>query len=120
VLSVPANAVEAMGAVEDDGDGTTLTPTDTPADKLAATLRVFKERVEGIAANTGEPAGKIGVTKKEIFTALNIDRRTSGLPELKDPTIVSRLLGRLADDGALVKSGDNRRTEYRLISSVVR
>lgn len=114
VLAVEASVGVAMGAVEDADDDSALTPTDTPADKLAATLRVFKERVEGIAANTGEPAGKIGVTKKEIFTALNIDRRASGLPELKDPTIVSRLLGRLADDGEIVKSGDNRRTEYRL------
>jgi hypothetical protein len=101
-------------AVEDSEADDIPAPTDTPADKLAATLRVFRERVEGIAANTGEAVDKIGVTKKEIFAALNKDRRTAGLSELKDPTIVSRLLGRLADDGEIVKSGDNRRTEYRL------
>lgn len=102
-------------AVQDTEDDGVPAPTDTPADKLAATLRVFRERVEGIAADTGEPLGKIGVTKKEIFTALNTARRASGLPELKDPTIVSRLLGRLADDGEIVKSGDNRGTEYHLV-----
>jgi hypothetical protein len=106
---------EALGNVgHDTDDDAALTPSDTPADKLVATLRVFRERVEGIAANTGEAVGKIGVTKKEIFAALNKNRRTAGLSELKDPTIVSRLLGRLVDDGEIVKSGDNRRTEYRL------
>jgi hypothetical protein len=115
VLAVEADVGVAMGAVEDaDGDDSALTPTDTPADKLAATLRVFKERVESLSTATGEPIDKIGVTKKDIFAELNKDRRASGLPELKDPTIVSRLLGRLVEDGAVVKSGDNRRTEYRL------
>jgi hypothetical protein len=99
-----------MDAVEDPDDYSSL----TPADKLAATLRVFNERVESIAAETGEAVEKIGVMKKEIFSALNKDRQVSGLPELKDSTIVSRLLGRLAEDGEIVKSGDNRRTEYRI------
>jgi hypothetical protein len=101
-------------AVEDSEGDEIPAPKDTPADKLVATLGVFRERVEGIAANTGEAASEIGVTKKEMFVELNKYRRTAGLPELKDPTIVSRLLGRLADDGVIVKSGDNRRTEYRL------
>jgi hypothetical protein len=83
-----------------------------------ATVRVFKERVENLSDATGEPISMIGVTAKEIFTALNRDRRASGLPELKDRTVVSRLLGRLVEDGEIVRSGDNRRTEYRLFGSI--
>jgi hypothetical protein len=101
-------------AVDDTEDDATLTPPDTAADKLAATLRAFKERVEGLSDATGEPAGKIGVTAKEIFAALNKHRRAWGLVELKDRTVVSRLLGRLVEGGEIVKTGDNRRTEYRL------
>jgi hypothetical protein len=102
-------------AVEDLEDDDVPAATDTPADKLAATLRVFRERVEGIAAETGEAVDKIGMKAGEILAALNKDRGAAGLPELKDRTIVPRLLRRLADDGVVVKSGDNRRTEYRLI-----
>jgi hypothetical protein len=102
-----------IAVVDTDDDGIPLA-TDTPADKLSATLRVFRERVESIAANTGERVEKIGLSAKAVFDALNVDRRASGLDELKDRTIVSRLLGRLAEGGEIVKSGDNRRTEYRL------
>jgi hypothetical protein len=114
VLAVEASVGVTMGAVDDTDDDSALTPTDTPADKLVATFRVFKERVESIAANTGEGVGEIGISAKMVFDALNIYRRSSGLPELKDRTIVSRLLGRLAEGGEIVKSGDNRRTEYKL------
>jgi hypothetical protein len=101
-------------AVDDSNDQAVPPATDTPADKLAATLRVFKERVEAIAADTGEAAREIGLPAKVVFDALNVDRKSRGLAELKDRTIVTRLLGRLVDDGEVVKSGDNRRTEYRL------
>lgn len=103
-----------LAVQESEDDEMIPAPTDTPVDKLTATLRVFRERVEGIAANTGEAVEQIGMKAGEMLAALNIYRRSSGLPELKDRTIVSRLLGRLVDDGALVKSGDNRRTEYKL------
>jgi len=103
-----------LGTVDDADDDAALTPPDTPADKLAATLRVFKERVERLSDATGEPLGKIGVTAKEIFAALNRDRRASGLPEVKDRTVVSRLLGRLVEGGEIVRSGDNRSTEYKI------
>jgi hypothetical protein len=75
---------------------------------------VFRERVESISDATGEPISKIGVTAKEIFASLNRDRRASGLLELKHRTIASRLLGRLVEGGEIVKTGDNRRTEYKL------
>jgi hypothetical protein len=101
-------------AVDDMEDDEVPPSTDTPADKLAATLRMFKERVEAIAADTGETAGEIGLSVKVVFDALNVDRRRRGLAELKDRTVVTRLLGRLVEGGETVKSGDNRRTEYRL------
>jgi len=106
----------SLGIVDDTEDDATLTPPDTPADKLAATLRVFKDRVNNLPDATGEPLSKIGVTAKEIFAALNRDRRACGLPKIKDRTVVSRLLGRLVEGGEVVKSGDNRRTEYRIRS----
>jgi hypothetical protein len=114
VLAVEASTGIAMSAVDDVDDHAALTPADTPADKLVATLRVFRERVEDIAANTGEAVDKIGIKAGELFAALNKDRRASGLPELKDRTIVPRLLRQLVDGGEIAKSGDNRRTEYRL------
>lgn len=113
VLAVE-NDSEPKLAVDDSEDDAALVPPDTAVDKLAATLRVLKERVNGLADATGIEANKIGVSKKEIFAALNKDRRGAGLPELKDSTIVSKLLGRLVDSGEIVKSGENRRTEYRL------
>src|SRR5665213_2187679 len=114
VLAVEASVGVAMSAVNDTDDDSALTPTDTPADKLVATLRVFKERVEDIASNTGEAACEIGLQAGEVFAALNKYRRSAGLPELKDRTIVPRLLKQLGESGEIVKSGDNRRTEYRL------
>jgi AAA domain/Bifunctional DNA primase/polymerase, N-terminal len=114
VLAVEASVGVAMGAVEDDGDDTTLVPADTPADKLAATLRVFKERVESIAAETGEATSEIGLKAGDILAALSKDRRAAGLPELKDRTIVPRLLKQLVSAREIVKTGDNRQTEYRL------
>lgn len=113
-VAVERQRGEALVGVDETDDDATLIPPDTPADKLTATLRVFKERVEGIAANTGEAVSEIGLSAKAVFDALNVHRRASGLPELKDRTIVSRLLGRLAEGGEIVKSGDNRRTEYSL------
>ena len=75
---------------------------------------MFRERVQRIADETGEANSEIGLSAKDVFAALNRDRKTCGLAELKDRTIVSRLLGRLVEDREIVKSGDNRRTEYRL------
>jgi hypothetical protein len=99
-------------AIDEEGDAPPA--TDTPADKLGAALRVFRERVAGIADATGEKRSAIKVSAKEVFAALNRDRTICGLAELKDRTIVSRLLGQLVERGDIVKTGDNRRTEYRL------
>jgi hypothetical protein len=116
--------IDVVLAIEDQGldlrvddtdeDAAILTPPDTPADKLATTLRVFRERVESLANATGEAVDKIGLQAGEVFAGLNGYRRSAGLPELKDRTIVSRLLGRLVEGGEIVKSGDNRRTVYKL------
>jgi hypothetical protein len=81
---------------------------------LPELVKTPKERVERLSDATGEPMDKIGMTTKDIFAALNRDRRASGLGEIKDRTVVTRLLGRLVEGGEIVKSGDNRRTEYRL------
>lgn len=100
--------------VDDSDDDTLPVPPDGPSDKLSATLHVFRERVESIAAETGEALQEIGLASKEVLEALNVDRKRSGLEELKERTAVPRLLAKLVEAGELVKSGDNRRTEYRL------
>lgn len=104
-----------MAIDETDEEAAALTPPDTPGDKLNAILRVFREHVEAIAADTGEALGEIGLSAKTVLDALNLDRRACGLPELKDRTVIPRLLARLIESGEIVKSGDNRRTEYRLV-----
>ena len=110
----------SLGPVsETDDDISAMTPADGPAEKLAATLRAFRDRVEAIAADTGEAVWGVGLSAKEVLTALSIDRKAAGLPELKDRTIVTRLLGRLVEAGEIVKTGDNRRTEYRLSGASV-
>ncbi|KYK45278.1 hypothetical protein A1D31_35145, partial [Bradyrhizobium liaoningense] len=86
-------------AVDDTEEAQVPPSTDTPADKLAATLRVFTERVEAIAADTGERVGEIGLSKKMVLDALNVDRKRRGLVEIKDPTVVTRLLAKLVDSG---------------------
>ncbi len=116
VLAVDVPTGPDMG-IDEDADDAALTPPDGPADKLAATLRVFRERVEAVANDTGEAASEIGLSSGEVFRLLNADRKTCGLEELKDRTVVTRLLGRLVEAGEIVRSGDNRRTEYRLADS---
>ncbi len=101
-------------AVDDLDEDALPVPPDEPSDKLAATLRVFRERVESIAGETGDKVEEIGLTSKDVLAALNVDRRRSGLAELKERTAVPRLLARLVEAGEIVKSGDNRLTEYRL------
>jgi hypothetical protein len=68
-VAVEPERVAALGAVDDTDDDATLTPPDTPADKLAATLRVFRECVEDLSNTTGEPVSKIGVTAKALNRA---------------------------------------------------
>lgn len=106
--------VPTFSVHETQDDEEVPSPTDTPADKLTATLRVFRERAEAIAADTGEKPKQIGLSKKMVLDALNVDRKRRGHGEIKDPTVVTRLLGRLVDAGEIVKSGDNRGTEYRV------
>jgi AAA domain/Bifunctional DNA primase/polymerase, N-terminal len=101
-------------AVDDSDDEALPTPPDTPSAKLDAALRVFRERAESIAAETGEPVEEIGLSAQDVRDALNVDRKRSGLVELKERTAIPRLLAKLVEAGALVKSGDNRQTEYRL------
>ncbi|MGY3589004.1 hypothetical protein ACVIGB_002041 [Bradyrhizobium sp. USDA 4341] len=102
-------------ATDDSDEEARLTPPDEPSDKLAATLRVFRERAESIAAETGDRVEEVGLAAKDVLAALNVDRKRSGLDELKERTAVPRLLAKLVEAGEIVKSGDNRRTEYRLV-----
>lgn len=115
VLAVEGQTGPNLAVVDDGDDDATLTPPDTPADRLAATLKVFKECVEHLSNATGKPISEISVMAKDIFAGLNRDRRGCGLTEIKDRTALSRLLGRLVERSEIVRSGDNRRTEYRLI-----
>ncbi|MCP1838787.1 hypothetical protein ACVIHI_008290 [Bradyrhizobium sp. USDA 4524] len=55
----------------------------------------------------------ISVADRSI-AALNIDRRWSGLAELKERKAVPRPLAKLVEVGEIVKSGDNRATDYKL------
>jgi hypothetical protein len=82
--------------------------------KLEAALRVFRERTERIAAETGEAVEEIGLTAQDERDTLNVDRERSGLAELKERTATPRLLARLVEAGEIVKSGDSRQTQYRL------
>ncbi|WP_136615178.1 hypothetical protein [Bradyrhizobium sacchari] len=70
-------------------------PLDGPSDKLAAMMRVFRDRAESIAAETGDPLEEIGLASKDVMEALNVDRKRSGLDELKERTAVPRLLAKL-------------------------
>jgi len=47
-------------AVDDSDDEAMPVPPDRPSDKLTATLRVFRERAESIAAETGDEVGRSG------------------------------------------------------------
>lgn len=119
VLAVERVAGAAMSAIDDTEDEVELaklTSPDTPADKLRATLRVFRERAEDMAADTGDKVAEVGLTAGQVFSAVNIDRRRSGLRELKDRTVMPKLLAKLVNAGEIVKTGDNRRTEYKLLS----
>lgn len=53
-----------MAIDETDEEAAAPTPPDTPGDKLNAILRVFREYVEAIAADTGEALGEIGLSAK--------------------------------------------------------
>jgi hypothetical protein len=111
-------AVEEMPradlVVDDVEDDAALIAPDTPEDKLRAVLRIVEELANEGAATTGDKLGEVGVSAGRVFNALNADRRGAGLPVLKDRTMATRLLGKLAERGEIVKSGDNRRTEYRM------
>jgi hypothetical protein len=103
----------SLGAVNDDDEAVSL-PSDSPADKLRATLRALEDCVTEQAEATGDAITEIGVTRGYVFARLNRDRQSAGLPVLKEPTIVTRLLDKLVKGGQAVCVGANRRTEYRL------
>lgn len=113
VLAVEPEASAALTEVSDDEDDAVLVPPDGPSEKLEATLRALKECAAEIAAATGEQPEEIGVQKGEVFKRLNRDRKAAGLAVLKDPTMVTRLLDKLVKSGQVVKTGENRRTEYQ-------
>jgi hypothetical protein len=101
----------------DDGDeGQNVPPPpDTPGDRPAALLRVIRERVELIASNTGDAFDEISLQAGEALRLWNAERKRSGLTEITDPAICSRLLTKLVDGEELVRVGENRRSmAYRL------
>lgn len=104
----------SLGAVTEDDDEAVPLPSDTPADKLAATLRALESCVVEQAEVTGDAITEVGVTRGNVFARLNRDRKSAGLPELKEPTYVTRLLDKLVKSHQAVCVGANRRTEYRL------
>lgn len=103
----------ALAAVDDDDDAA-LTPTDAPADKLRGALRALEACVTEQAEMTGDAVGEVGATRGQVFKIMNRDRKAAGLDELKEPTIVTRLLDKLVESGQAMRLGANRRTEYRL------
>jgi hypothetical protein len=112
---VPVLSGETMGAVVDeDGDESPLTPTDTPNDKIAGALRALRTCVARTAATLGDDPDETGASAGEVFVQLNTDRRAAGLPDLKDRTIAPKLLAKLVEAGKLVKHGANKGTEYRV------
>jgi hypothetical protein len=104
----------SLRATTDDDDESVPLPSDTPEDKLAATLRALESCVVEQAEVTGDPITEIGVTRGNVFARLNRDRQSAGLPGLKEPTIVTRLLDKLVKSRQAICVGANRRTEYRL------
>jgi hypothetical protein len=101
---------------EEADDGQNVPPPpDTPSDRPAAILGVIRERVEMIAANTGETVDTIALQAGDVLKRWNDHRKRCGLPEITDPAVCSRLLGRLVEAGELVRVGENKRsTTYRL------
>ncbi|MDO8980289.1 MAG: AAA family ATPase [Afipia sp.] len=113
--------IDVVLAVEDDARASQSpvvsddTPIgDTVEDKLVATRRAVELCVMEIAATTGDKPSEIGVAVGQVLARLNLDRKGAGLTVLKERTMVTRLLSKLVEAGEIVKSGDNRRTEYRL------
>lgn len=118
VLAVEATARPEFAVEESAEDEAAMTARDEPADKLEHALRAVEYCVKEIAVATGDKPSEIGVPAGQVFARLNVDRKNAGLPVLKDRTMATRLLGKLVEAGELVKSGDNRRTEYRLAASI--
>ena len=104
----------AMGAVDETADDATLTPTDMPEDKMRGALDALTTCARRRAEATGDDPSEIGVSAGDVYTQQNKDRGAAGLPELKDRSIATRLLAKLEAAGQVVRSGTNRRTEYRL------
>jgi hypothetical protein len=100
---------------DQDGDDAKLTPPDTPADKIASTLRVIREKAERISEQGGDPMQAITLTAGDIRTALNRDRGQCGLPPITEPAAVSRILTELVARNEIVREGrSNRAATYRL------
>ena len=105
----------SLGPVsETDDDIAAMTPADGPAEKLAATLRALRERVEAIAADTGETVWGVGLSRRELYKCINRDRKSSGLAEYKEITVVNRLIEKLVKSGEVIKAGDNKSTVYQV------
>ncbi|MGY8635847.1 AAA family ATPase [Bradyrhizobium sp. 14AA] len=104
----------ALENVDGIADDERLVPPDTSADKVEGALSALRTCALRIADATGDRLDDIPIAPGKVFTQHNEDRKAAGLTELKDRSITTRFLAKLEKQGRVVRSGENRRTEYRL------
>jgi hypothetical protein len=115
IVAVEA-ATPSSWDVEEPNDAQDVPPPpDTPSERHSAILRVIRERVDAIASNTDDRSDEIELPARDVMMLWNVDRKRSGLSEISDPAICSRLLAKLVDSESLVRVGTNRRSAaYKL------
>jgi hypothetical protein len=111
-VAIATSAGEAMGAVQDSDDAVTQ---DTYEAKLIGALNALETCVEFKANAVNEACEDIGVSSVTVLAQLNKDRKAARLPELKDRSIIPKLLAKLVASGKITKTGENKHTEYRLV-----
>lgn len=112
-VAIECSMGEAMGSVQDSDDATA---TDTYDDKLIGALNALETCVEFKANAVNEDPEEVGVSSATVLIQLNKDRKRAGLPELKDRSIIPKLLAKLVSSKKATKTGENNRAaEYRLV-----
>jgi hypothetical protein len=111
-VAIATSAGEAMGAVQDSDDAVTK---DTYEDKLIGALNALESCVEFKASAVNEDREDVSVSSITVLAQLNKDRKAARLPELKDRSIIPKLLAKLVAAGKITKTGENKHTEYRLV-----
>ncbi len=110
-VAIETSAAPAMGAVQDSDDAVTK---DTHEDKLIGALNALETCVEIKASAINEDREDVSVSAGTVLAQLNKDRKADGLPELKDRSIIPKLLAKLVAAGKITKAGENKHTEYSL------